>query len=288
MGMMTIMKSSLLTKRFSLFKFLLVLIVLLILFFLSMPLLNRLLLPYRADLYTAIRSGNPDIVRRRIEAGLNPNGPPDGTAPITMILRSWTYWKPRGEATREELRMIRENTYELVQILVENGAEVNVQDSDGNSALHYSLYMWHMADYEANADDTILRILENGADVNLQNNKGETPLALALYRMDRVLVEMFLKYGGKIKNPDGCKDTILHRIISNTTRPEVRVEGFRRSSKRLGLGRFEYVLEKGVDPNLKNADGVTALEFAIQKGREDMAEVIRQYQAQPKKTKSAD
>ena len=52
----------------------------------------------------------------------------------------------------------------MVNLILDHGAEVNFQDDDGMSPLHFAMYK-HLGDSGA-------ALLENGANVNVQNNNG--------------------------------------------------------------------------------------------------------------------
>ena len=68
-------------------------------------------------------------------------------------------------------RAVYGNKFELVKLLVENGALLDLQDKYGDTPLHYAA---KLPDQEAK--DKICRyLLENGADGNARNNKGKAP-----------------------------------------------------------------------------------------------------------------
>jgi hypothetical protein len=63
------------------------------------------------------------------------------------------------------------NSPEKFKILLENGANPNLQDTNGNTALHHAVF---------NSDtNSVAILLANKADPNIQNNQGYTPLDLA-------------------------------------------------------------------------------------------------------------
>ena len=64
----------------------------------------------------------------------------------------------------------RDNAYEAVAALLENGADANAKDKYGYPPLHWAA--WHNA-YEAAAI-----LLKNGADANAKNDKNFTAVAL--------------------------------------------------------------------------------------------------------------
>ena len=55
---------------------------------------------------------------------------------------------------------------EIIQVLLEHGAEINAQDTDGQTALHYACSVGH--------ENVIKVLLENKANVDVQDNDGNT------------------------------------------------------------------------------------------------------------------
>lgn len=80
----------------------------------------------------------------------------------------------------------------VMNILIERGADVNYQDTDGNTPLH------HLAVILNNKNSRALKVLiKSKANLNIKNNNGETPLMLA----------------GRLLNHEGVK--LLLDVASN-------------------------------------------------------------------------
>ena len=60
---------------------------------------------------------------------------------------------------------------ELVRFLVENGADIDAKDVDGETPLHWAARQGHLA--------VVQYLVEQRADVNATNDHGTTPRALA-------------------------------------------------------------------------------------------------------------
>lgn len=77
---------------------------------------------------------------------------------------------------------------ELVKILVDQGADVNIQDEDGETALHYAVRF--------KDGETVKFLIDHGAHIHIQNKDGNTALDLAIYldNQDMVNIQEFRGY----------------------------------------------------------------------------------------------
>ncbi|MHC5158100.1 MAG: ankyrin repeat domain-containing protein [Planctomycetota bacterium] len=132
------------------------------------------------------------------------------------------------------------------------------------------------------------------ADATTPDGQGRTALMLAAFNGHTELIEMLIDYGGDVNAVDGINRTALMyassgpfpetvqllidkgakvNIIDNnekwTALMFAAAEGHADSVKRL--------LKAGADTTFKDIDGDTAADFAAQKGRAEIAEMIRQY-----------
>lgn len=82
-----------------------------------------------------------------------------------------------------------------VKKLLSDGADVNFQDQDGNTALFFAVSL-HNANQMANHSGekaTVQALLKRGAHLDAKNKFGETPLMVA----QRTLRNLLVKHGGK-------------------------------------------------------------------------------------------
>ena len=88
---------------------------------------------------------------------------------------------------------------DLANFLLENGADINVRDKDGNTALMLAII---------NENTEIATFLiENGADVNAKTDSGETVLMVAARNYEDAI--FFIESGADINSNDTCGKTAL-------------------------------------------------------------------------------
>jgi ankyrin repeat protein len=140
----------------------------------------------------------------------------------------------------------REGKPDIMQLLLDYGANVNVDDKHRNTPLHFAASEGHF--------EAARMLLERGADVNSQNDKGLTPLLQASQGRregHRDIMRLLLDYGANVNMHDKHRNNPLHFAVSE--------------------GHFEVarmLLERGADVNSKNDEGLTPLERASQVQRE--------------------
>ena len=78
-----------------------------------------------------------------------------------------------------------------VRELVDNGANVNTRDEDGETALMWASCNNHL--------DIVKLLLEKGADASIKSSDGRTALKLALFqRCTKEIVDLLIAHGAKL------------------------------------------------------------------------------------------
>ena len=103
------------------------------------------------------------------------------------------------------------DSIDIAKLLLDNGANINEKDNEGDSLLHLAVGMISISCPEDKNLKMLNFLVENGAEINAQNNKGDTPLHLAIEAIterclnDTKMVELLLKLGASIniKNNNG-------------------------------------------------------------------------------------
>jgi len=99
---------------------------------------------------------------------------------------------------KELLNACKDGDLEKVKQLLEEGADVNVKDEKGRTALMFASWYGHKK--------VVKQLLEKGADVNAREYKdGETALMWAAAKGDKKVVKLLLESGADVnaKNKGG-------------------------------------------------------------------------------------
>ncbi len=153
-------------------------------------------------LFDAAANGDADGLRRLLAQGVNPNAALEhGYSPLRIALdyEQWeccyilldagfdpNAYSHDGNSSDLMFALIDADDM-LIHRILRAGAEVNYQDSCGDTALHGAA--------EGSFASTIALLLEYGAAPNIRNNWGETPLFYAARRANTESVRLLLAYG---------------------------------------------------------------------------------------------
>lgn len=234
------------------------------------------------------------LLRKALKAGANPNATDQtGKSALAWALEHPRY--PQGCAVRlirhgakfnNELIIyaVRNRMRELLHALIEAGADVNVTDERGNSALHYAV--------RSNRAYLVLDLIEAGTNIEARNGNNITPLMLAIQHRCYSSAGLLLEHhadmsatGGK-HNESARKMCIrYHCKIENNKLS--KKEWTAESSKNLTPYRFywaarsgdaskiQLLKKQGLDINAQNEDGMTALHL----GYNEESVIVRLIQA---------
>ncbi|MBN8829005.1 MAG: ankyrin repeat domain-containing protein [Sphingobacteriia bacterium] len=129
------------------------------------------------------------------------------------------------------------NYLEVVKLLLEKGANINIQDKYGDTPIHAAAALGNI--------EIIKFLYENGAKVNATNYDNETPLALAIKnhcKYDNSDIKYYYK------NYDLYKATVIEPI--------------------------KFLIEHGCDPYLPNKDGFSPILLSKIYGRLDLVDLL--------------
>ena len=94
---------------------------------------------------------------------------------------------------------IKSGDIQLAQLLIKKGADLNVKDTFGCTALHDALDRGYLEISEL--------LIEKGTDVNAQKNKGYTTLHYTLEKGYLQIAELLIKRGGRDRCKGGWSDS---------------------------------------------------------------------------------
>jgi ankyrin repeat protein len=155
-----------------------------------------------------------------------------------------------GTIGEQFITAIEINNPRTAETLLRQGANPNVQLSDGSTPLTYSITR-----NNASLVDVLLRA---GADPEKTDKNGETPLFLALKNKNDPLVRMLVVYGADINDRDARLRTPL---IIAVVMEEVELA--------------EWLIERGADINLRDNRDRDALSIAREMGLSDLATTMQ-------------
>ncbi|KAJ3641462.1 hypothetical protein Zmor_027969 [Zophobas morio] len=135
--------------------------------------------------------------------------------------------------------------YEITKILLECGASVNVLDIDNMNMLHY------VSKLQKRNPDILKLFVEIGIEVNAQDKNGVTPLQLACGHGIYENAKMLLECSASINIVDKDNNNSLH---------------YASQSRQGNPNITKLLIEKDIDVNLQNNNGMTALQVSCQSG----------------------
>ena len=100
------------------------------------------------------------------------------------------------------------NNTELLDWLIKNGANIDHQDRNGYSALHFA--------GQQNSFDSAKLLLDNGANINLKDKHGNPPIWTAIFNSkgDYKLVRLYVLMGADLDNEN--KHNMTSRKLAET------------------------------------------------------------------------
>jgi len=186
----------------------------------------------RSPLNAACKNENPGTVELLLSEGADPNVPEEIGNKCAFAL----HIAAAG------------NSDELVNLLLKHGANVNIMDTSGDTALHHAIYRgpYMSRNYtysfpvcttmHMNRQKVVDALLCAGADVNVSNSSGATSLFLAVKKGLLDIVSSMLLHGGNPSVP--ARDKYFLCLACNTQNVKL----------------VEMLLKAGADPNLTTVD----------------------------------
>ena len=137
----------------------------------------------------------------------------------------------------------------IVQLLLENGADIEARNSSGDTALIWAAQRGNSAIVEL--------LLQRGADIEAKNQYGGTALFWVALKGNMALVQLLLEKGADIEAKEILRTPILIEVAKSGNEALVRL-----------------LLEKGADIEARDSSGNTALMWATRRGNSAIVQLL--------------
>jgi len=225
--------------------------------------------------------GNTDIVKILLESGaeLNLQNEDGMTALMVFIFEFLKAYELSFDFDIDIINpdvLLLEDAGTVPFMLLNAGTDPNIQDINGNTALHYILN-FYVKSKEIESDipeepylEIIFTLLRYKPNPFIPNNKGETAVSIASENGLNTVLDALLYLG-------------ILDLSSNTfdLNPTELNEVLIRASETGRKGIVEKLLKLGANPNLKDKNGDTALIWATRNGHTDIVEMLLNAGADP-------
>ncbi|XP_046581231.1 serine/threonine-protein phosphatase 6 regulatory ankyrin repeat subunit B-like [Haliotis rubra] len=166
--------------------------------------------------------------------------------------------------------------YTLTKMLLEQGVNPHLQDIMGRNPLHYAA--------GCGKPKTVKLLLEKGVDPNVRDGMGWTPFHMAAVHERYRTVSALLDSGIDANIQDNQGMTALHLVVTKRGFTLQMLEANNDYAELSCLGPCGFLklfLEKGVDPNIPDKLGRTALHYASDHSENSSVMLLLDHGADP-------
>ena len=159
------------------------------------------------------------------------------------------------------INAVEKGDLKMVIFLIKNEADVNIQDLNGFTPIHYAARAYKgLTNHFAIA----YILIENGADVDSKNKDGLTPLYFASHNGNLELVKFLIKHMADVNQScGGLEMTPLH--VASVKGKD---------------GVVKYLLENGAEVDAKEKNGCTPLWLASSLGHLESVKYLIEFKAE--------
>lgn len=145
------------------------------------------------------------------------------------------------------------------KVLIENGADVNIQNSKGKTALHYATELYQ------NKPALVEMLIKAGADINVVSEINSIPLHSSILHNDLESVKILVSHGADIELKNNSGFTALHQAAYYGKMDIVK-----------------YLLAKGANVNALSLSNKLPDDYAVQNKYPAVAEYIQHFRESEK------
>ena len=164
---------------------------------------------------------------------------------------------------------------ETAELLIDAGADVNAKDSEGKTILYST------ARNAANASKTwdmylglVELLIARGADVNVKDHSGETPLHVVARQYDEKkaseICELLITNGARVNEPDSKGQTPLDHALANQRTATAEV--LRKHGGQAG----KSICKPARDPRPMSQPSLTSLSDGVARKRGERGVIVQQ------------
>lgn len=178
------------------------------------------------------------------------------------------------EATDVLFRAAKKNRVDVVRLLLDLGMSPNVEDEKKQRALHIAAY--------EDAVDVARLLIERGAEIDMrEGNWNNTPLDCAVYFQQQRTIDLLAEYSSDIWNLvyTGKVPRVRELLADKPQFARTVWSGWTPimwlpDDENAAVEIVKLFLANGADPSIKNAEGLTAEDYARKRALDEAAALL--------------
>jgi ankyrin repeat protein len=218
----------------------------------------------RTALHYAASAGNYPLVHLLVQSGAD------------ISAEAW------GKKVLRSAAIFRKDNGQIVQFLLDQGAEIDLPDTDGETALHKAV--------ETENLQVVRTLLDRGASLGWVGSDGSKALHIATSHGDVEIVKLLLDRGATLGQVNPWGETALHiatrdghvdtvqLLLDRGANPEaVDLEGstaLHIAAAKEDMNKVQLLLDRGASLEHENPWGETALHIAARSGNVDTVQLL--------------
>ncbi len=197
----------------------------------------------QAPIYLASLYGNPESIKLLLAGGAKLDvSDPDGNSPLFIAV---IYRHP-----------------ENIKEILKTNPEIDAINTEGYTPLH-------LAVQRPGNEKAIELLLQHGADMNILDPTGRNALLVSVGSHQIGYIELLVSNGIDINSQDNDGNTALHYPLINVLENKLYLP--------YGKKFVKILVEEGADPYIRNKEGKSPLDLAIESGENELINLLRDH-----------